>query len=182
MLVRISINRNQAIRIQQRFGNLASLKWLKKPIKDSAYYMFDSIERNFKAQGRPVRWTPWSLAYKKGTRDKVGYPELILQLAGSIKSTGSNTSPKKNVRVFALRLKRSLSIGRGLSMKRDGFFIGTNVSYARIHQMGGRAGRGGRSNIPARPYVMYQTQDVAIITSLFQNWVNKIGQPKANGQ
>jgi phage virion morphogenesis protein len=37
--------------------------------------------------------------------------------------------------------------------------IGTNVVYAAIHQMGGRAGRGGKAKIPARPFLMVQDED-----------------------
>lgn len=31
--------------------------------------------------------------------------------------------------------------------------IGSNLSYAPIHQFGGKAGRGGKSIVPARPYL-----------------------------
>ena len=31
--------------------------------------------------------------------------------------------------------------------------VGTNLHYARIHQLGGRAGRGHKLKIPARPYL-----------------------------
>lgn len=31
--------------------------------------------------------------------------------------------------------------------------VGSNLSYAPIHQFGGKAGKRGRSNIPARPYL-----------------------------
>lgn len=33
--------------------------------------------------------------------------------------------------------------------------VGTNVKYARIHQLGGKAGRGHRANIPSRPYLPF---------------------------
>jgi phage virion morphogenesis protein len=47
-------------------------------------------------------------------------------------------------------LKRTL-IWQGFP---DGSVVfGSNVEYARIHQMGGNAGRGKKSKIPARPYM-----------------------------
>lgn len=37
--------------------------------------------------------------------------------------------------------------------------IGTNVVYAAIHHFGGKAGRGRKVTIPARPYLMIQDED-----------------------
>lgn len=35
----------------------------------------------------------------------------------------------------------------------SGLVLGSNRAYARIHQLGGQAGRGGKITIPARPYL-----------------------------
>lgn len=40
----------------------------------------------------------------------------------------------------------------------EGGHIGANIIYARIHQLGGRAGRGHRATIPARPYLGLDAQ------------------------
>ena len=37
--------------------------------------------------------------------------------------------------------------------------IGTNVVYGAIHQLGGKAGRGRKVNIPARPFLAVQAED-----------------------
>ncbi len=37
--------------------------------------------------------------------------------------------------------------------------VGTNVIYAAIHQFGGKAGRGKKVTIPARPFLMVQDED-----------------------
>lgn len=42
---------------------------------------------------------------------------------------------------------------------RDRAVVGTNVIYAAIHHFGGKAGRGRKVNIPARPYLMVQDED-----------------------
>ncbi len=47
-------------------------------------------------------------------------------------------------------LKESI-IARNDGVKRVS--IGSNLSYAPIHQFGGKAGKGGRANIPARAYL-----------------------------
>lgn len=53
------------------------------------------------------------------------------------------------------RLRRSFSVKATGSRA----VVGTNVVYAAIHQIGGRAGRGGRAKIPARPFLMVQDED-----------------------
>lgn len=37
--------------------------------------------------------------------------------------------------------------------------VGTNVIYSAIHQFGGKAGKGHKVNIPARPFLMVQDED-----------------------
>lgn len=41
----------------------------------------------------------------------------------------------------------------------DGAEIGTNEPYAAIHQFGGKAGRGRKVDIPARPFLVLTPQD-----------------------
>lgn len=38
-------------------------------------------------------------------------------------------------------------------------YVGSNVIYARIHQLGGKAGRGKKVTIPARPYLGISKED-----------------------
>jgi phage gpG-like protein len=44
--------------------------------------------------------------------------------------------------------------------------VGSNVIYARIHQLGGRAGRGHKSLIPARPFLVVQDEDMEILKQM----------------
>ena len=44
--------------------------------------------------------------------------------------------------------------------------VGSNVEYARIHQLGGQAGRGRKVKIPARPYLGVNEEDAAEIKAL----------------
>jgi len=46
--------------------------------------------------------------------------------------------------------------------------LGSNVIYARIHQLGGQAGRGRKTTIPARPYLMFQDDDFAYLRGLIR--------------
>lgn len=42
---------------------------------------------------------------------------------------------------------------------KDVAIVGTNEAYAAIHQFGGRAGRGRKVDVPARPFLMLTPQD-----------------------
>lgn len=52
-------------------------------------------------------------------------------------------------------LRRSGDLYRSITVRADAqkAVVGTNWRYARIHQMGGMAGRGRNVRIPARPYL-----------------------------
>lgn len=47
----------------------------------------------------------------------------------------------------------------------DSLSLGTNVLYARIHQLGGKAGRGRKVEIPARPFLGFSAADDAMIAA-----------------
>lgn len=49
--------------------------------------------------------------------------------------------------------------------------IGTNVIYAAIQQLGGKAGRGKKVTIPARPFLMVQNEDWTEIASAMNNYL-----------
>ncbi len=53
------------------------------------------------------------------------------------------------------RLRRSFTVKASATRAE----VGTNVVYAAIHQMGGKAGRGGKVTIPARPFMLVQEED-----------------------
>lgn len=48
----------------------------------------------------------------------------------------------------------------------DEVMVGSNVAYARIHQMGGRAGRGLSVDLPPRPYLGVSRQDAEDIKEM----------------
>lgn len=50
--------------------------------------------------------------------------------------------------------------------------IGSNVPYARIHQKGGRAGRGRKVDIPARPYLGVSPEALDAIRNDMVAWVD----------
>jgi len=98
----------------------------------------DETEQNFADQGRPS-WVPLAEITLKKRRDpkrkkKEGPPRfgsgshMILQDAGHLAASISG------------------------SYSRDFAVIGSSAVYARIHQLGGQAGKNHAVTIPARPY------------------------------
>ena len=53
--------------------------------------------------------------------------------------------------------------------------VGSNVLYAAIHQFGGRAGRGRRVTLPARPYLGIDERDQANILRIVSRALEGVG-------
>lgn len=56
----------------------------------------------------------------------------------------------------------------------DSAFVGTNEPYAAIHQFGGKAGRGRKVTIPARPFLTLTPQDKEDILQDVQDYWQKL--------
>lgn len=71
------------------------------------------------------------------------------------------TPSQRVLRTGGQTLSLSGRLRRSFSVKATGkeAVVGTNVVYAAIHQMGGRAGRGGKVKLPARPFLLVQDED-----------------------
>lgn len=117
---------------------------LKPAMKIIGKIMRTSIVENFQEGGRPDAWTPLSdetLLTKKG--DKILIDSGVLK--GSI-----HPDPE---------------VGE------DYVIVGTNKKYAAIHQFGGKAGRGGKVTIPARPFMLIQDEDIDDITAELNDYL-----------
>lgn len=103
-----------------------------------------STEENFKEEGRP-KWQDLKDSTKK-QREKIGkWPGQILQVEG--------------------RLAASLTT----YYDNESAVIGSNLSYAAIHQIGGNAGRNLSTDIPARPYLKLSNDDFKEILETIKN-------------
>jgi len=49
--------------------------------------------------------------------------------------------------------------------------VGTNVVYAAIHQFGGKAGRGRKVTIPARPFLKLTDEDLEKILQTVEEYL-----------
>lgn len=54
------------------------------------------------------------------------------------------------------RLRRSIDY----AATSDKVMVGSNLAYARIHQLGGKTGKGHKVDMPARPYLGVSKEDM----------------------
>lgn len=108
-------------------------------LKAFGVYMEGRTEERFSGEHDPEgkRWQDWSKATKK--------------------SDPTTSHGRRKILTKSHRLRRSVTAHPG----RTSVVLGTNAIYGRIHQLGGRAGRGHRVIIPARPYAGFNADDVA---------------------
>lgn len=132
--IRIKISNEEVRRL---FARLKKTVTNMRPVLETiAEGMFQRTRRAFERQRSP-EGVPWRSLSRR-------YAQRKLKLFG----------PRK--KLFASgELFRF--IHRGLLPGNRGAFVATaNLPYARIHQWGGRAGRGRKARIPARPYLVAQ--------------------------
>jgi phage virion morphogenesis protein len=100
---------------------------------DISQTMQDSVEESFEQQADPATGTAWQdlSDVTKALREKSG------------------TWPGKMLQISQGGLAPSIQSESGA----DYAAVGSNKPYARIHHLGGMAGRGRKVEIPARPYL-----------------------------
>lgn len=150
--------------MEERGGDLSGV------FRNFGGYMKDSIEKNFAAGGRPGKWQPLAastlgsfLGSRKSFRTK----------KGGVSKKGAAALSGRLPLTDKARLRRSISYTAG---SRE-ISIGTSVIYAAIHQFGGKAGRGRKVTIPARPYLLFQDEDITYLEMTLVNYIltGKIG-------
>lgn len=124
----------------------SKLKSLKPVMKDFGEYMLRETEQHFKDEKSPFgkKWKKLSKSTLKYKKGRKILTESTI-LRGSIVYKASS----------------------------DGLKVGTVVKYARIHQLGGNAGRGRKTKIPARPFLGYNKKDEKEFYTLAREYLFK---------
>jgi phage gpG-like protein len=160
------------------------IRSFREPLKRSVQrVIIPSIQKNFDDEGRPESWEP----YAESTidiRERQGSPVGKL-----LDKTGALRTAMKRLNIWTINDTAAILLD-----------LPSNVSYGKIHQQGlsGAAkrakGAGGAFNkrqrdirkaiqegktlrtaveIPARPFVMIQDDDVFAIEAIFSEWLNE---------
>lgn len=138
------------------------------PLRAFGRILVRSITENFEAEGRPKAWRPLAeatlfsrlgvgrLVGKKGKELKRAQKRLanvkILQDSGVLKNSQRAEVSNNTLRVGP---------------------TGPAALYGRIHQFGGKAGRGKKTTIPARPFLVVQDEDLIELKDLMTDHIEK---------
>ena len=110
----------------------------------------ESIQTNFEEGGRPKKWKKLKSTTIKQRKRRGHWPGRILVESGVsgglMGAISYKPFPKKVV-------------------------MSANKIYAAIHHFGGKAGRGKKVTIPARPYMMVQDEDWREIEAMLGNFI-----------
>ena len=107
---------------------------LRPLMKNIAGIMADAVEENFKQEGRP-EWAKLKDSTIKLRTQKGYWSGKILQMRGELAASITSEYSENSA------------------------IVGTNKTYAAIHQFGGNAGRNKKVTISARPYLKLDIQD-----------------------
>lgn len=134
--------------VHEKLLNLAKRTENLRPLmKNIAGILASSTEDNFREEGRPDKWVDLAESTKKKRAKQRKWPGQILQVEGKL-AASVNTQYDD-----------------------DSAVIGSNLDYARIHQLGGAAGKGKKVNIPARPYLKLTDNDIQEILHETQKYL-----------
>ena len=120
---------------------------LKPLMKNIAGTMADAVEENFKQEGRP-EWAKLKDSTIKLRTQKGYWPGKILQMRGELAASITSAYDESSA------------------------IVGSNKEYARIHQLGGKAGRNKKTKIEARPYLNLDEKDLKNIKKVATNYLS----------
>lgn len=128
--------------------------------------MASSVEKNFEAQGRyskPGSWqggsTPWTALSNATLLNAIGGGKGYTKggiATGRLRAKSLRTLGKKKILQGSGQLAASIH----QHATKSSSSLSTNKKYAAIQNFGGKAGRGKKVEIPARPYMVLQSEDI----------------------
>jgi phage virion morphogenesis protein len=121
-----------------------------------------SVIKNFMQGGRPEKWKPLAESTILGGIRKKDFTK-----EGRLREPVSRRLRGDKVLIDTARLMNSIK-PKAFADRAE---VGTNVIYSAIHQFGGKAGRGKKVTIPARPFLMVQDEDWTEIKSALTEYL-----------
>jgi len=110
-------------------------KDLSDPLNSIKNLLLSSVQENFDDEGRPKKWKDLADSTKAARQKKNKWPGPILNVEGDLSSS--------------------------INAQVDGnsILVGSGLPYARIHDLGGMAGKGKKVKIPQREFLVFQDED-----------------------
>ena len=117
--------------------------------------LISSTMKRFQNEEGPdgTKWEPSGRAWETGLARK---GRKATEKRKAVKSRAETGRFGKTLQDTG-RLRKSVSFESKTATNE--VYVGSNVAYARIHQLGGKAGRGKKVTIPARPYLGISKED-----------------------
>lgn len=144
-------------RIAAKTGNLTPA------MKTIGEIVLRSVKENFRQGGRPEKWKPLS----QRTLHSVAGGKKGYKKSGGLRAGSIRRLKDRKILIASKRLMDSISYKE----EKDKVTIGTDVVYAALHQFGGKAGRGKKINVPARPFLMVQEEDWPAIKEALEDYL-----------
>lgn len=115
-----------------------------------------SVRENFLQGGRPEAWHEWADATVLGRLRAKDFKKK-----GGLTAKASRREASRKILIGSGMRGGLMDSIHAFDVDDGGVSIGPdNRPYARIHQLGGMAGRNKSVEIPARPYLVVQDEDV----------------------
>lgn len=137
-------------RLLGRVQQLATdTRHVERPLRAAGVYMLGSIEKNFRAQGRPQKWQ--------------GLADSTLRRRRKGRGRGS-----ARILIDTAAMKNAI----GFRVNTEGVEVGLTKAQARRQHFGYPGGSGrGRARTPARPFLLLQQEDIPAIGEIFKRHI-----------
>ncbi|MGG1219352.1 phage virion morphogenesis protein [Priestia endophytica] len=137
----------------------------KQPLKESGVYMYQSIDKNFQSGGRPSKWKGhhWLTKKLRGGGQVLSDTGRLRQSVTS-KGAGSKYQLSDSKLVIGSNVKARGSSRLLADIQQNGVPAGVNKVF-------GKPGKGG---IPARPFLLIQSEDEERIEEIFRDYIEGV--------
>jgi phage gpG-like protein len=141
---------------------MKGLESFEQPLKESGVYMYQSIGKNFDAQGRPSKWKGhhWLTKKIRGSGQILADSGRLKQSVTS-RGAGSKYELSDRKLVIGSNVKANNSNRLLADIMQNGLPAGVNKVF----------GNPGKNGIPARPFLMIHDEDAEMIERIFKDYV-----------
>jgi|CXWL01.1.fsa_nt_gi phage virion morphogenesis protein len=138
------------------------------PLRAFGRILVRSITENFEAEGRPKPWKPLAMAT---LFSRLGVGRLVGKRGKALKR-----AQQRLANVMILQDSGVLKNSQRAEVSNNTLRVGPTgpaAIYGRIHQFGGKTGRGKKITIPARPFLVVQDEDLTELKDLVSDHIEK---------